>query len=87
MARKSRGCAEAYMGTASRSVEILPMPPPKAAATLAAAQPPAKAEKDPFRMETSLARCRPLWVIQNQPMRKMRLNSVYASSIFFDEVF
>ncbi len=54
MARKSRGCAEAYMGTASRSVEILSMPPPKAAATLAAAQPPARAEKDPFRMETIL---------------------------------
>ncbi len=43
------------MGTASRSVEILPMPPPKAAATLAAAQPPARAEKDPFRMDTSYA--------------------------------
>ncbi|MGA2027364.1 MAG: hypothetical protein ABSH17_09915, partial [Syntrophobacteraceae bacterium] len=31
-ARKSRDCAEAYMGTASRSVEILAVPPPKAAA-------------------------------------------------------
>jgi hypothetical protein len=33
------------------------MPPPKAAATLAAAQPPAKAEKDPFRMETKWNIC------------------------------
>ncbi|MGA7640835.1 MAG: hypothetical protein WBW56_01410, partial [Syntrophobacteraceae bacterium] len=32
LARKSRGCAEAYMGTASRSVEIMFVPPPKAAA-------------------------------------------------------
>ncbi len=32
MARKSRGCAEAYMGTASRSVEFLSVPPPKAVA-------------------------------------------------------
>ena len=35
MARKSRACAEAYIGTASRSVEILAVPPPKAAANLA----------------------------------------------------
>ncbi|MGO9021180.1 MAG: hypothetical protein ACLQVJ_22805, partial [Syntrophobacteraceae bacterium] len=49
--RKSRVCAEAYMGTASGrgqvrdSVEILPMPPPKVAANLAGGPtaPPPKA--------------------------------------------
>jgi len=47
------------MGTASGhgqvgdSVEILPVPPPQAAAIPAAAQPPARAEKDPFRTETN----------------------------------
>ena len=46
------GCAEVYLGTASRSVEIMFVPPPKAAAKLAAALPP-RTEKDPFRMETS----------------------------------
>ncbi|MGD0400199.1 MAG: hypothetical protein ABSC04_14925 [Syntrophobacteraceae bacterium] len=54
MARKSRGCAEAYMGTASRSVEILPAPPPEAVANSAGGPTAAKAEKDPFRMETIL---------------------------------
>ncbi len=60
-------CAEAYIGTASRSVEILVLPPPQAVAIPAAALPPAaegsgqvgwrshrpRAEKDPFRTETS----------------------------------
>jgi hypothetical protein len=54
MARKSRGCAEAYMGTASRSVEILPAPPPEAVANSAGGPTAAKAEKDPSRMETIL---------------------------------
>ncbi len=40
------------MGTASRSVEILVLPPPQAVAILAGG-PTAKAEKDPFRTETS----------------------------------
>jgi hypothetical protein len=48
------GCAEVYLGTASRSVEIMFVPPPKAAAKLAAALPP-RTEKDLLRMETSVA--------------------------------
>ncbi len=54
MARKSRGCAEAYMGTASRSVGTwmchrrrLNLYAPRGGSHRP------RAEKDPFRMETS----------------------------------
>ena len=63
------GCAEVYLGTASRSVEIMFVPPPKAAAKLAAALPP-RTEKDLLRMETSWATSRNLQLRSGQSRPK-----------------